>query len=464
MAKQRFAAEALSEYITSIDYEDIPQKIIDKTKQALLDSIGCMLGGSQTAAARISSKVVRELGGKPESTLLGLGGGKVPCLGAVFVNSTMANALDFDDTLPWAGHPGATIVPPALAIGEKIGADGKSTLAAILLAYEVTSRIGKALRPSPEGLKKVWGYGTWQTFGATVAAGKLLGLSREAFSNAFGIAGCNAPVPSLYKSALGPAGNTMVKNNYGTASQVGTLSAFLAAEGFEGPTDILDGDTGFWRMAGSDRCQFQVLTENLHRDFLIEQLAFKPYPSVRWNHSAIDGVLQIMKEHHLQFGEMDKISIRSFRLATHHPFDIVEPETPIEAVFSTPFDVAVAAYGVPPGPEWYTPRHLKHPQIIHLAKKVELIEDREANQLYPEKQLAKVSIQSRGGLWKARIEYPRGEAQNPLRQEDLEAKFRGLLRPTLGEKQIGKIIEGVHHFEDLQDIRKWTRLLSLKRP
>jgi 2-methylcitrate dehydratase PrpD len=455
-------SEKLSKYIVSTSYGDIPERIVIKIKQVLLDSICCMIGGSQTTEGRISAKVIGDLKGEPESTIIGREG-KYPSPSAAFANSIMANALDFDDTFPWAGHPGSTVIPPALAIGEKIAAEGKAVLLSILLAYEVSGRIGIAVRPSPEGLKKVWGYGTWQTFGSTVVTGKLLGLSERKLNYAFGIAGCKAPVPSLYKSCLGPSGNTMVKNNYGTASQVGILSALLAEEGFQGPTDIFEGDKGFWRMAGSDRCDFEAFTKKLHDDFKIEQIAFKPYPSVRWNHSAIDAALKIVHENDLKAEDIERIEVRSFNLVTHHPFDIIEPKGLGEAGFSTPFVIAVAIAGIPPGPDWYTDDQLKNPEILNLARKVVLIEDAEANALYPPKLMSKVTIRAKGKVFENRVDYPRGEIQNPLSQKELEDKFCGVAFRYLSKEKGEQIIHIVNHLENFNDIRDLTQLFHLER-
>ena len=448
----------LSRYVITINYNDIPERIRNKVKEVLLDSIGCMIGGSQTEVGRISARVMKSFGGEAESTLVGIAD-KIPSINAVFANSMMANALDFDDPFPWAGHPGATIIPPALAVGEKLSTNGREILTSILLAYEVCGRIGLAIRPTAEGLKKVWGYGTWQTFGATIASGKLLGLDEDQLTHAFGIAGCNAPLPSLYKSALGPSGNTMVKNNYGVASQVGVQSTFLAQNGFEGPMDLFEGEEGFWRMAGSDQCKFEVLTERLHDDFKIEQIAFKPYPSVRWNHSAIDGMLEIVRRNDLRIEDIENVVINSFYLAVHHPFDVVHPKDSAQAAFSTPYCVAVAVAGVPPGPEWYDEKLYKDPRIMRLAERVKLVEDKEADRNYPELQLAKVKVRARGKSYEARVECPKGELKNPLSQEQLENKFRQVSKPYMSEKKVENIVRLVNDLETLENINELTRFL-----
>jgi len=213
--------QRIVEYCVDLDFNVLPNEVIQKVKTNILDSIGCTLGGYKTDVGRIVTNVMRRLGGKPVSTLLG-SGFKVSCTNAAYANSLMSNALDFDDC--FGGHSGSTIIPPALAIGETFRASGRDLIAAVVVAYEVMGRISAAMEPSREYASKVLGMGTYQTLGAVIAASKLLSLSTSQYLSALGIAGANAPVPSCMKTSLNPVGATMVKNNYGTASEVGVMS------------------------------------------------------------------------------------------------------------------------------------------------------------------------------------------------------------------------------------------------
>ena len=242
-------AEKLAEYILSENYKRITSDVIDMVKLATLDSIGCILGAHTSQIGKIVTEVFYNLGGSKESKIIGTRY-QTSCMNASFVNSTLANVLDFDDTYLWFGHPGATVIPPAIAVGEKTNANGKDILLATLLGYEVSTRIGLGVIPTEKRLNSVWGIGTWQTIGSVVAAAKLMKLNRKEIVNALGIAGSNAPVPSVMKTVWGSFGPTMVKNNYGCAAAVGVLAALLAEKGFNGPKDIFDGDSGFWIMHG----------------------------------------------------------------------------------------------------------------------------------------------------------------------------------------------------------------------
>ena len=144
-------------------YDDLPDEVIDRAKMSILDSLGCAIGGSTLEPAGIILSFLTELKGKPESTLIPKGP-KVPTIHAAYANSYLANLMDFDDT--GRGHPGACIIPPALAVAERIGASGRELINAVTLAYEVHARIADAITPSTQRDKQVRGVATHETFGA----------------------------------------------------------------------------------------------------------------------------------------------------------------------------------------------------------------------------------------------------------------------------------------------------------
>lgn len=149
--------EILADYVMRTDFSDLPKDVVERAKLCILDSLGCALGGLTT---RITSSVIAALSRSSdgESTIVGHGK-KVGCKDAAFINSTLANALDYDDD-NWVGHPSATTIPAALAVAEQQGASGKDFLTSYAVGYEVVTRIGKATWPSEERYKRVWGVGT----------------------------------------------------------------------------------------------------------------------------------------------------------------------------------------------------------------------------------------------------------------------------------------------------------------
>ena len=153
---KKFTTDIISEHLVKVKYNNLPKDVIEKAKICILDSIECTLGGSATNIGKIviNSPIAKECG---NSTIFGHKK-KTSLTSAVFINSTLSNILDFDDT--YIGHPGATIVPVALNIAEYTNACGKDLITAIILAYEISIRIGLALRPATEERKYVHGHGT----------------------------------------------------------------------------------------------------------------------------------------------------------------------------------------------------------------------------------------------------------------------------------------------------------------
>lgn len=169
--------------MVSTDYEDIPADVIKYDKGIILDTLGVLMAGSSAPACKEIVELVRDMGGKPESSIL-VYGGKVPSMMATLANATMAQARDFDDTHDEAIlHSHSSVLTTALAAAEATGASGKRLLTGVILGAEVECRIGVAIR-TPLAFTRT---GTLGYFGATAAAGKILGLSEEELLNAFGI-------------------------------------------------------------------------------------------------------------------------------------------------------------------------------------------------------------------------------------------------------------------------------------
>ena len=183
---QKRGAELLSDYLGRLSFDKIPKSAIHAAKRLIIDSMGCTLGGTRLPQGRSVIDLFANLSGKEECTIAG-SSKRIPCIHAGYVNSYLGNLLDFDDT--YFGHPGTTVIPPALALGEKLHLSGKDLIVGIIAGYEIGIRVADAIKPSRERLEKVWGLNTWQVFSSAAVSAKLLGLDREQMMNAFGLAG-----------------------------------------------------------------------------------------------------------------------------------------------------------------------------------------------------------------------------------------------------------------------------------
>src|SRR5690606_37255072 len=264
-------------------------------------------------------------------------------------------------------HPSAPVVPAALAAAEMTGADGATTLAAIVAGYEICCRLGLALDPTAHYARGFHPTATAGTFGAAAAAGRLLGLDAAGMQAAFGIAGSQA-AGSLQFLANG-AWNK--RYQVGAAAMNGLAAAVLAAEGFRGAIAAIEGKHGF--LAGySDGADPARAVTDLGQDHETLRIGLKPYPSCRYTHAALDGLLAIRREHGLTADAVEAVEIGL------HPNGITltaEPEEAkrrprgvVEGQFSMHFTAAMAldqgSFG------WDDYRRLADPALDALADRI----------------------------------------------------------------------------------------------
>src|SRR5438270_10372934 len=236
----------LARYAAALRYEDLPEAVVACARDAIIDTVAACICGAALPWSRIVIGYAERTGPGGASRILGRGSA-VQAPAAALANGALAHAFELDSlTRPGAGaHPGATVLPPALAVAQQQrGVGGKALIAAFVAGNEVMIRIGRATGHTNEA-RGFHAPGTTGPFGATVACGHLLGLDRTTMANAIGIAGSLAG--GLLEFARGDGG--MVKRlHLGRASEAGVLAASLAAAGFTGPRTVLEGEFGFLKV------------------------------------------------------------------------------------------------------------------------------------------------------------------------------------------------------------------------
>jgi 2-methylcitrate dehydratase PrpD len=457
---ETWVTKELADYAVKTRFADYPAEVIDKAKILILDNIGCMLGGCQSALGKAVLSPIVSMGGSQEATIVGTGV-KVPTIQAAFVNGTTANALDYDDALLALGHPGSTIIPAALAMAEWRHASGKDVINAILIGYDVGDRIAKAIQPSNERLRNVLGMGTWPALGAVVAAGKILNFDLDRMLNALGVAGATAPLPNTQKWGWDIEERPIhwVKEPTGWPAWTGTTAAILTANGFLGNRYILDGKNGFWIMAGFDQCDYDAMTRGLGTEYDVHNVSIKPYSACRWQHSALDCVRELRAQHDLKAQEIKEVIIHTFEWVKRH--EIYGPKEMVDAQFCIPYTVTMVLLGFPPGPAWYTDDNLRSADIYNLSRKVRATVDADIDRAYweEEKMSARVEIvQQSGKTVEMFAEIPTGDPRNPLSRQQIEDKFRNQAACSLEEEEIEGVIQKINELENVSDV---TELMNL---
>jgi 2-methylcitrate dehydratase PrpD len=454
--------EDLVQFIVDHKKETLPESVIEQAKLLILDTIGCGIGGYCTDLGKEVASMAKKYHSPGESSLIG-DGSKVCAEFACWANSSLANILDMDDVFAGTAHQGNCLIPTALGIGEAQNSSGLEVLHAIVLGFEVGSRIGLHAWPSPAKARTYFP-STWQVFNAVTVTGKLLGLGQKELYHAFGLAGTVPPVPiDMQKFVQRPMG--FAKNVFGWTTLTGVFWTLMAQKGAEGTPDILDGDAGFWTIMGSDEHDFEKLVEGLDDKFNIMDTKFKPYPLCTWGHTSVDAAKKILEENNIDAGNIESVNVKTLKRAVDF---LSNPKmgTIFDAQFSLPHAISMLALRKKPGPEWMSQENIfNNPEAKAVAAKVTMEVDALAEQVFFEENglaiPSQVEIKTvHGRAYQETIKYSKGTPNNPFTAEEIEDKFKALASSLFNEKRIDNIIATTNALEDLEDISELVGLLK----
>ena len=372
-----------------------------------------------------------------------------------YTNASAMNAQDYDDTGK-GGHPGSSIVSSALALGEKLAGDGQTIILACVTGYEIGTRVARAIEPSWERYRQIHGIGTAQTFGSMAACAKLLKLDLEATLNAFGVAGATAPVAHAGKFGWTDKSIAYIKDNVAWPAEAGLRAALLAQAGYEGSESILDGDRGYWVMAGSDRCDFEQLTD--FSRYEIMNISLKPYPCCRWIHTTLDALGELVAENHFQSTDIERIDVFSTQSLAEH-FGRKNPRTFVDAQFSIPCALSLKLHGIPHS-VWYRPENWQNPKVLDLASRVGVSIEDEYQDLYLKLGRASSRIPARievtlnaGNKLVRYCDLASGSPEKPITLQARRAKILDLTKDRLRPDSQNKLIRQVENLDAIDDIR-----------
>jgi len=430
----------LAEYAAALQYQDLPAEVVRGAKECIADTVAAIICGSALPWSRIVIRYAERTGPGGKSRILGSDGAAVQANAAALANGALAHAFELDSlTRPGAGaHPGATVLPPALAVAQECGADGQALIAAFVAGNEVMIRIGRATGHTNEA-RGFHAPGTTGPFGAAIAAGHLLRLGPAAMTNALGIAG------SLAGGQLefAPGDGGLVKRlHLGRASEAGVLAASLAADGFAGPRTVLEGEFGFLKVFCTKWDEAE-LTRGLGGEFLISTTVLKRYPCHATAHAAVRAVRDLQAEHGFKGPEVEAITVTGTeRMLERH--NILEPADLMLAQYSIPFCVALALHREARDPESWDETALADPQIRALCRRVRLV---------PEPSGEHAGSASTVTIALADGHHFEGRAENGMLEPgELDDKFLRLTRGALGEPVASALFGRLRRLENEEDL------------
>lgn len=438
-------AERLANYATHLKFADLDAATVHEAKRRILDSLACAAGAYKAGAPNVARRIANRVTAEPGANYLGGSHPTSPEL-AAFVNGILFRYLDYNDTYLSLepAHPSDNIAA-VFAAAEVAGSGGEDVITAMVLAYEIQCRMCDAASIRANG----WDHVTYGAFSTAAASAKLLGLDAEQTRQALNLAG--TPNVTLRQTRAGEL-SEWKGCAFANASRNGLFAALLAAEGLTGPSPIFEGEMGFFTQVSGE---FELPTlggENGDDDFMIKRTSIKFWPAEYHSQSAIHAALELRKEFGGDASNIAKVDIHSFDAAV----DIIgkdpekwRPKTRETADHSLPYCTAVALTDGDVTLESFSDARLADESLLDLVARTSIHRDDALTARYPKGIPNRITLTMKDGSeLVAENEFPRGHDQNPMSDDEVEAKFRRMATGLLDESTQDNVITRSLSFEN----------------
>lgn len=412
--------QALARHALDLRYEDIPLDVRRHAVKLITDAVGNGIYGVNTPQGNAVFSEARTRYREMNAPVWGRNV-SFDAAGAALVNATQAHAFELDDYFPpGKTHPGAVIVPAALAVATD-DTSGREFITAVVAAYDVMCRVALGIGPNSARARGFHMTGLSGPFGSAAVVGRLMGLEEGALTSALGIAASFSAGTFAFSSE-----GAMTKALHaGRAAEAGVIAARLAHQEFQGPRTALDASDGGLLNAVSDESQIDELTSGLGDRFDLSRVAIKPYPCCGSIHSSIDAIFQLQDQEGIAAADVDEVIVHNAGgVVMQCGFQYTGNGGLLEAQMSLQYCLAVALLDEKVGLSEFTEERRHDPTLLDLASRVTFVLDPELDSIYPRRFPARVSVRMKdGSTLEARVPAPLGSPENPIDDPALHAKF-----------------------------------------
>ena len=443
----------LSTYMSEAASRRLPDAVVEKTKHLILDTLAAMVSGSELPPGRFAIQFARAYGGDKVATVAGA---NLVCgpVEAALANGMLAHSDETDDTHPPSqSHPGCSIVPAALAVGEKFGVDGTRFLRAVTLGYDIGPRVTATLGrlqymvESHRSTHAISG-----TFGSAAAAGCAAGLNAKQMrwllsysaQQASGLASWQRDTDHIEKSF----------DFGGMPARNGVTAALLVQAGGTGVDDILSGADNFFQ-AFVPKNDSAMIVAALGERYEITRTNIKKWTVGAPIQAPLDALDNLLKQH--RFGP-DQVKQIVVRVAADEATIVDNREIPdiclqhLMAVMLVDKTVSFKSA--------HDNARMQDPAVLRQRAKVQLVHDEELERLMPRRE-AVVDVTLVDGMhFSERVGNVRGTAENPMTRDDVIAKARDLMTPVLGPATCQKLVDKVFAIESVKNVLELRPLLQ----
>lgn len=434
--------DELATFVREVDYETLPDDIVEATKKRLLDSVGIALGAAESETAKAVRETVLLEGG--DSCSLWATDERASPSGAAMYNTVLTRYLDFMDSFLAPGetpHPSDN-VGTVVAVGELVDATGRDLIEATALAYEIQGELAWNAPVRDKGFDHV----THTVITQAAAAAALLDLDHEAIRDAIGIAG--TAHNALRVTRTGGI-NEWKGVASGNAARNGTYAALLADNGMEGPKDLFEGQKG-WKqiIAGDFEVDLDPACSRVH------DVMTKRYVAETYSQSAVEGIIDLAEKH-----DIDHEEVTSIHLDTFHGAKLIigggegdrhEVETKAQADHSLPYMLAAALIDRQMLTEQYERARIQSEDVQTLLRTVTVEEDEELTERFEGGEMpAVIDIELEDGTtYHVEKDDFHGHPNTPMDWDEIEAKFHPMAATAYDESHREEIIDCIRNLEE----------------
>ncbi len=470
--------DELLNFVMRTKFEDLPKEVVQQSKLVILDSIGIALAALKSEKGRYGITLAKKFGGSSEAAILGTNM-RASCSASAFANGELMNALDWD-AFPLPTHAPPVVIPPLLAIGENMGVSGKEIILGVALGFEISQRLGNAIRgaklnfDTAEGSEAGKIVGTKYSVSAIIVpvvataagVGRLMKFDPEKMSQAIGLGGHFGPFPQA-KWKMIPPGPMTKYISCGWASLAVVVAAQLAGIGYTADTTFLDGDVGYWRFFGSDRWDPEALTDNIGVEWKYPRLLeYKLYPCCAFYAVFLECFNKIIEENKLLPGDIEEIKIQSGPSPSPPPLK-GKVKNHIETQFHPQYLMACMAHRISRA-DWQDDETIQNKEIENFMNRVSLTIEHHPDSpririKEPKSNMSSVEVKAKGKIFRQEGKYiklaPNLETSH-VTTEDLVKKFRVNALKAVSEDKVDQAIKGLLDLEKIENISQIIKLAT----
>jgi len=417
-----------------------------------VDTFAAMISGSRLLPGKTAIAHIRTLGGAREAGVVGT---RIvtSAANAALANGMSGHADETDDTHPPSlTHPGTSVVPAALAIGERGRLPGAAVLRAIVLGYDICARLLLALKPMPFLLSGHHAGAFGQAFGAAAAAGALLGLDARRVRYLLSYTAEQAA--GLYTMFRDPEHVEKAYGMGGMPAHNGTAAALMVAHGFTGVEDVFSGERNFFFTFAPEADRTE-LVRGLGGDYEILRAAIKRWPVGGPIQGPLHVLHDLMRQHRFKAQDVERLVARmpdkELEIVNHRDMPDISVQH-LLAVMLLDGGVTFATA--------HDYRRMKDPRVLALRSRIEAVGDASlTDALRRWRCVMEVTLKD-GRVLKHQTMAAKGSFENPLTPEEENEKALDLIAPVLGKRHAQALLAALWKFEAIRDVRALRRLYA----